>query len=152
MNFNLFEAIELEKNLIFLILLILVVAAGFTISAYFFIYSFQKTREMAILKTMGISQFKLYQIFLIKSFLLSSFAFLTGFGLAYLGGLALNHLQNFWPILDQKVYGIDKVLLFMSLSSSLKITFACYFVSMVASYIPAKRAWKLSIKEALSYE
>ena len=147
-----FYVIESDKQIIFLVLFILIFIAGFNVSSSLFIQVFKKTREISILKAMGASHFFIFRMFIKKSLIIggvgSCLGMLTGL-IVFQFLLLLERKINFIP---DSIYQIND-LVFSWQSSDILWVFICtMFVSFVAGIFPARRAYKICVREGLAHE
>ncbi|MCZ0933418.1 MAG: ABC transporter permease [Oligoflexia bacterium] len=73
-----FEIIESDKKIIFFVLLILIISAGFNVSSSLYIQVFKRTKEISILKAMGIKRTAIRNLFLLNGFILGAFGSALG--------------------------------------------------------------------------
>ena len=151
-NQNLFRAIELEKPVIFFVLLVIVVAAAFNISSTMFVSVIRRFRDISVLKAMGATHGTIMAIFSVQGLLIGVLGSFLGvlFGLAACGVFML--VQNTWGILPGEVYKIDKVYLELRFSDLAAILFAAWAISLIATLGPARKGAKLPPVEGLRYE
>ena len=144
--------IESDKKIIFLVLLILIVSAGFNVSSSLFIQVFKRTKEISILKAMGVRKGVIRNLFLLNGFILGFFGSVLGiiFGLLIFGLLVF--LQNQWSFIPAQSYQISEIAWSWSFFDLLQIFLVSLFVIVLSSVLPARRAYKMNVKRALSYE
>ena len=149
---NFFEIINTDKKIIFLVLLILILAAGFNISSSLFIQVFKKTKDISILKSMGGKQTFIRNLFLLNGLVIG----LVGIGLGLLMGSGVCYylifLQDKWNFIPEEIYQVNKIVLQWKIEDFLFVFISSLVVVLLSSLIPARRAYKLSVKKGLSYD
>ena len=157
-NAAFFNAVEVERNVMFLILTLIIVVAAFNIISGLIMLVKDKTRDIAILRTMGASRRGIMAVFLIDGCFVGVVGSLLGLALGlaislniesirqWLGSLAGRDLFSaeiyFLSQLPSKTYASD-VILVISLALGL---------SFLATLYPSWRASKTDPVEALRYE
>jgi lipoprotein-releasing system permease protein len=151
-NSNLFRAIDLEKPTIFLVLLVIVIAAAFNISSTMFVSVLKRFRDISILKSMGARNRLIVGIFASQGLLIGFIGSLLGlaFGLGACGIFVF--VQNHWGILPAEVYKLDRIYLELRFSDLAAILLAAWFISLMATLGPALRGAWLSPVEGLKFE
>ena len=146
-----FNIIDSDKKIIFLVLLILIIAAGFNVSSSLFIQVLSKTKDISVLKAMGAKNHFIITLFLLKGLVLGAFG--GGFGI--LGGMGLFHLglflQRKWNFIPESVYQLNSLVFQWKSWDLVFIFLSVLVVSLVAAFFPAVRACRLPIKKGLDY-
>lgn len=152
-NKNLFTAIEMEKTIIFFILLVLIIAAGFNISNQLFIDVLKRFREIGILKAMGAKPFLIAQLFLIQCLVISIIGTLIGFALGSFISYILFVSYNIWEVLvPADIYKLNKIILDFRWQDFAVIFIFSISTCLFGSLIPIKKALSLTPREGLGYE
>ena len=149
---ELFYAIESDKRVIFLVLFILIIVAGFQVSSSLFIQVFKKTRDISVLKAMGASHGFIFRMFLWKSLkegIIGSFLGIAGGLLIF---QALLWLQKKWNFIPSSIYQINNLVTPQASWDLLWIVLGTLLITLLAGVLPARRAYKMHVKEGLSYE
>ena len=146
-----FEVIESDKKIIFLVLLILIISAGFNVSSSLFIQVFKRTKEISLLKTMGAGKGVIRNLFLLNGFILGFFGSILGLMLGVLIFALLIFLQNQWFFIPAQSYQITELNWSWSFFDILQIFLVSLLVIVLSSILPARRAYKMNVKRALSY-
>jgi lipoprotein-releasing system permease protein len=149
LNKSLFLALELEKWVMFIILLGIVVVAGFSILCNLVMMVMEKTREVAILKSLGASGGGVLRIFVIQGSIIGTVGTTVGTVAGVLGCLFIEH---FGIGLDPDVYYISHLPVEMDPVLILIIAVASVVVSSVATLYPAALAFRLTPVEGLRLE
>ncbi len=149
-NRSLFSALKLEKLAMGVILLLIVLVAAFNIVSTLTMVVTDKTREIGILKAMGMPAASIRRIFLWQG---AAIGFVgTGLGvlLGLVGAWALTRFKLI--ALDPQVYFIDRLPIQIAVSDVLAITAASLGIAMLATLWPARQASRLFPVEAIRHE
>jgi len=155
---NFFRAVQIEKNVMFIILLLIVAVAAFNIVSTLVMAVTDKQPDIAILRTLGASPGGIMKIFMVQGALIGVIGTLIGVG----GGvvLALNidvvvpFLERLFNMqfLSREVYYISELPSDLQRSDVLVITLVSLGLSLVATLYPSWRASRVNPAEALRYE
>jgi lipoprotein-releasing system permease protein len=150
MNKSLFSALKLEKLAMFIILIMIVLVGAFNIISSLVMLVMEKTRDIAILRTMGTSSKSIMSIFIFQGL----FVGLVGTLLGLISGSFLCHLQARYQLikLSPDVYYITILPIRMEWFDVLLIALAAIAISFIATIYPSWQASKVSPVEALRYE
>ncbi|MEN6437728.1 MAG: lipoprotein-releasing ABC transporter permease subunit [Syntrophobacter sp.] len=150
MNSNFFQALKLEKVVMFVILTLIILVASFNIVSSLIMLVMEKGRDIAILKAMGATTASIRKIFVLEGFLIGT----TGTVLGLLGGFVLcGTLKRYKFIeLPPDVYHISTLPVKMEALDLITIAFAAIVISLVATLYPSRKAARLDPAEALRYE
>jgi lipoprotein-releasing system permease protein len=155
---NFFRAVQMEKTIMFIIMLLIVAVAAFNIVSTLVMLVTDKQVDIAILRTLGLTPRQVMAIFIIQGTIIG----LAGTALGVLGGtsLALN-LEALVGWLEQvlgtqflppDVYYISELPSDVHLGDVLRISIAAFFLSVIATIYPAWRAARTQPAAALHYE
>ncbi|MBA2409163.1 MAG: lipoprotein-releasing ABC transporter permease subunit [Gammaproteobacteria bacterium] len=155
---NFFRAVQMEKTIMFIIMLLIVAVAAFNIVSTLVMLVTDKRADIAILRTLGITPRQVMAIFIIQGTIIG----LVGTGLGVLGGtsLALN-LESLVGWLEQlldmqflapDVYYISELPSDVQFPDVLRISVAAFVLSVIATIYPAWRAARTQPAAALHYE
>ena len=158
MNKNILFALKTEKSVMFIILTLIVLVAAFGIASTLFMVVMEKTRDIAILKSMGATSRSIMRIFVFEGVIIG----VLGTAIGVLSGLLV--ALNLGPIvaLVQKVTGFElfsKDIYYLDHFPSLVITsdvvlisVTAVLISFAATLYPSWAASRMSPAEALRYE
>jgi len=151
---ELFAAVKMEKNMIWLLLCLIIAVAAFNILSSSVMVVSDKRAEVAILKTLGISGNTLNLIFIIQGAWSGIIGALIGTGLGLLLSTYINEVMSFLGLhlLANASGGTRLLPVLHEPSQILIIMFGAMFLSLLATLYPAYRAGKVSPVEALRYE
>ncbi len=150
LNRNLFSALKLEKNIMFLTITLIVIVAALNIIATLILMVMEKTRDIGILMAMGASPGNIRRIFFTQGAMIGVFGTVLGVAL----GLGWCWLANTFELIriPVDIYQIPYVpfrLRPIDLAAIIGVTLA---ISFVSTLFPARRAAKVDPVVALKYE
>ena len=155
---NFFRAVQIEKNVMFIILMLIVAVAAFNIVSTLVMAVTDKQADIAILRTLGASPGSIMQIFIVQGALIG----VIGMGIGVLGGvlLALNigtvvpAIEHLFGIqfLAKDVYYISELPSDLQWSDVTAIASVSLVLTLLATLYPSWRASRLNPAEALRYE
>ncbi len=150
MNKNLFSALKLEKIVMFIILTLIILVAAFNIVGTLIMVVIEKTRDIAILKSMGATRRSIMKIFLIEGTVIG----LVGTLLGLLGGYTLCTLLATYKFIElpSDVYYISTLPVQMNPLDVVLIALAAIVITLAASVYPAWQASRFDPAEAIRYE
>ena len=158
LNKTLFSALKVERNVMFIILSLIVVVAAFNIFSGLTILIKNKTKEIAILKTLGLSEKSIKKSFFLTGLSIGFLATITGILLGIIFSINIEKLRiilssvfNF-EIFPSDIYFLEKLPSEINLYSIIVIFFISLLISAIASYLPAMKISKMNTFRALRYE
>jgi len=158
LNKSFFSALKVERNVMFIILTLIVIVAAFNIISGLTILIKNKTKEIAILKTLGLSNKSIKKIFFLTGFSIGFFATISGIILGTIFSYNIEQLRIFLSsvfnleIFPADIYFLEKLPSEISFSSIAIIFILSLVVSAIASYLPAMSISKMKTFRALKYE
>ncbi|KPJ88717.1 MAG: hypothetical protein AMS18_13230 [Gemmatimonas sp. SG8_17] len=149
-NANLFSALELEKWAMGLVLLLIVVVAAFNIVSTLIMVVRDKTREIGILRAMGMPTRTIRRVFILQGAIIG----VVGTVLGTVSGLALARYVDQRQIIDidPTVYAIDHLPVRVDPVDLTLVIVASVAVAILATVYPARQAAALSPVDAIRYE
>ena len=158
LNKSLFSALKVERNVMFIILTLIVIVAAFNIISGLTILIKNKTKEIAILKTLGLSNRSIKKTFFLTGLTIGFFATFSGIILGVLFSLNIEKLRILLSsvfnleIFPSDIYFLDKLPSEINPDSIIIIFIISLLISAIASYLPAMKISKMSAFRALRYE
>jgi lipoprotein-releasing system permease protein len=150
-NQNFFAALKLEKLTMFIILTLIILVASFNIISTLIVMVVEKTKDIGILKAIGMSSRDINRIFMIQGLTIGFVGTFAG----TLGGVILCYLLKTYQFikLPQDVYYIDKLPVSLQVWPDLTLVVAAsMLITLVSTIYPALKAASLKPVEALRYE
>ena len=142
----------------FIILTLIVVVAAFNIISGLTILIKNKTKEIAILKSLGLSKKSIIKSFFYTGFLIGFLATVSGVILGVLFSIYIEEIRiivssvtNF-EIFPKDVYFLDKMPSKLTLKSIISISFFSIFITILASLLPSLAVARIQTIKALKYE
>jgi lipoprotein-releasing system permease protein len=150
LNKNLFSALKLEKNIMFLTITLIVIVAALNIIATLILMVMEKTRDIGILMAMGATPLNIRRIFFYQGALIG----VLGTGLGAVLGLAWCWLANTFQLIriPVDIYQISFVPFRLRPLDLLAIVGVTLAISFISTLFPARRASKVDPVVALKYE
>jgi lipoprotein-releasing system permease protein len=150
MNRSLFAALKLQKVTLFIILTLIILVAAFGIASTLFMMVMRKTRDIAILKSMGATRQSIMRIFVINGLVIGGLGTFTGLAL----GLGLCGLLKEYQFIElpREIYFISTLPVTMQATDLLAIIAAAMAISLLATLYPSWLAARQDPVEAIRYE
>jgi lipoprotein-releasing system permease protein len=149
-NATLFSALKLEKLAMGLIIFFIMVVAAFNIVATLTMVVTEKTREIGILKAMGLSAGAVGRVFLAQGAVIG----LTGVSIGLAAGLVVSSLVDRGRLIriDPSVYFIDHLPIKVEITDVLVVLAGSFVLAIAATLHPSRSASRLLPVEAIRYE
>jgi lipoprotein-releasing system permease protein len=150
MNRNLFNALQLEKLALFVVVTIIVLVAAFAIIGHLVLLVAEKRKEIGVLKAIGASAASITAVFFSVGMTIGVVGTVAGSAV----GLAIIWIQNTYKIikLAGDVYQIDYLPMKLAFGDFVLIVSATLLLSFLATIVPARRAGALAPVDVLRYE
>ncbi len=158
LNKSFFGALKLERNIMFIILTLIIIVAAFNIISGLTILIKNKTKEIAIFKTLGLSNKSIMKSFFLTGFTIGFLATITGIILGVIFSFYIEEIRFFisstfdLEIFPQDIYFLDKLPSEINPISIMIIFLFSILVTALASFFPAKAVSKMETIKALKYE
>ena len=157
-NATFFNALQVERNVMFLILTLIVLVAALNIVSGLIMLVKDKGSDIAILRTMGATQGAMMRVFLITGASIGVVGTLVGFLLGTIVCLNIDEIRHFlsWltntELFSPELYFLSKLPADMNLKETLAVLVMALGLSLLATLYPSWRAARLDPVEALRYE
>ncbi len=148
-NKPLLDAMKLEKNVYFIVLLLIIVMASFSIISTLIMIVLEKRRDIAVLKTMGASTASIGKIFRMQGSVIGGVGTVVGLLLGFGGCLAL---KRYGFPLDERIFQMSTVPVRMEFWNFALVGACAYLICYLATIYPARRASSVEPSEVLRYE
>ena len=158
LNKSLFSALKIERNVMFIILTLIIVVAAFNIISGLTILVKNKTKEIAILKSIGVNNASIRKIFFLIGLIIGFTATLTGIIIGVLFSLYVEEIRIFLSeifnisIFPEEIYFLSKMPSQINFFSIFIIGFTSIVITSLVSIYPAIKASRLDTIMALKYE
>jgi lipoprotein-releasing system permease protein len=145
-NKPLWEAIRMEKRVYFIVLLLLVVLASFSIISTLVMLVLEKRKDIAVLKTLGATDASIARIFRTQGAAIGAIGTLSGLLLGYVG---CKILQAYGFPLDERIFQMSQVPVKIDLVNFLVVGVSSFVICFLSTWYPSKRAASLHPSEIL---
>lgn len=149
---GLLEAIQIERWVIFFLVLILVVVAAFNVSTNLYLNLAKRLKEFSVLQTIGMSKRKIAEFMILNGLLLAFIGVVCGLLLSMLVMAGCNYLLTSGAFVPPEVYKLTSIKIELSTSRFLVVGASTFLLCFLASLAPALSVFKLSIVKGLRYE
>ena len=157
-NAAFFNAIDVERNVMFLILTLIILVAAFNIITGLIMLVKDKSRDVAVLRTMGATKAMIVRIFFIDGAFIGVVGTSIGVALGLLFCCNIENIRQFLQnisgreLFSSEIYFLSQLPAKVDSSEVLLVVGITLFLSFLATLYPAYRASKLDPAEALRYE
>ncbi|MBP6011971.1 MAG: lipoprotein-releasing ABC transporter permease subunit [Alphaproteobacteria bacterium] len=157
-NKTFFDALQVESTVMFFILSLIVVVAAFNIISGMIMMVKDKTRDIAILRTMGATSGTILRVFLISGSAIGIVGTVTGFLIGFLFCTYIEEIRQFlqWvsgmQLFPAELYFLSRMPAKMDIGEVIMVVISSLTISILATVYPAWRAAKLDPVDALRYE
>ena len=158
MNSSLFSALKVERNVMFIILSLIIIVAAFNIISGLTILVKNKTREIAILKSIGVLNKSITKIFFLVGVIIGSSATLFGIILGITFSIYIEKVRTFLStifnisLFPEEIYFLSKMPSEINFFSIFIISICSIIITIIVSIFPAIKASKLDPVKSLKYE
>ena len=157
-NKSFLSALKVERNVMFLILTLIIIVAAFNIISGLTILIKNKTKEIAILKALGLSKKSIIKSFFLTGFIIGSTATIAGVILGVTFSIYIEEIRQFLSsvfnlqIFPEDVYFLDEMPSEINARSILSISIFSIIITSLASIFPSFAVAKVEPIKALKYE
>ncbi|WP_253696833.1 ABC transporter permease [Bdellovibrio bacteriovorus] len=151
-NENLFEAVSVERPGIFFVVLIITLVAAFNVSSTLLVNVVRRYKDIAILKTVGLSRKDIIKIFAFQGLFMGGIGLFFGFILGFILCLLFNFAQSRLGLVAGEVYRLDSIDVNIRFVDSIAIVIATLLICFIATLAPARRGGRLNPVEGLRNE
>ena len=158
LNKSFFGALKVERNVMFIILTLIIIVAAFNIISGLTILVKNKTKEIAILRTLGISKKSIVRIFFLIGFSIGLFATITGVIIGILFSFYIEEIRILITsmfnisLFPEEIYFLSQMPSEINLGYISIVSFFSLLITFFATIFPSVAAAKLDPVQALKYE
>ena len=158
MNSSLFSALKVERNVMFIILSLIIIVAAFNIISGLTILVKNKTRDIAILKSIGVLNKSIIKIFFLVGVTIGTSATIFGVLLGVTFSLYIENFRQFISsvfnisLFPEEIYFLSTMPSEINPSSIFIISLCSILITIIVSIFPALKAAKLDPIKSLKYE
>ena len=158
MNSSLFSALKVERNVMFIILSLIIIVAAFNIISGLTILVKNKTKDIAILKSIGVLNKSIIKIFFLVGLIIGFSATLFGILLGVLFSLYIENIRIFISdifnisLFPEEIYFLSSMPSEINSTSIFLIAICSIIITILVSIFPAMKAAKLDPIKSLKYD
>ena len=158
LNKSLFSALKIERNVMFIILSLIILIAAFNIISGLTILVKNKTRDIAILKSIGVQNSSIIKIFFVVGFLIGSISTISGIIIGIIFSMNIESIRILISdifnvkLFPEEIYFLSKMPSEIDFFSIFLISIFSILITCLVSIYPAIKASKLDTIKSLKYE
>jgi lipoprotein-releasing system permease protein len=157
-NQTFFSALQVERNVMFMILTLIVLVAALNIISGLIMLVKDKASDIAILRTMGATSGAIMRIFFMTGAAIGTVGTIAGVALGVIVCLNIESIRQFFSwvsgtvLFDPELYFLSQLPADMNMSETISVVVMALSLSFMATIFPAWRASRLDPVQALRYE
>lgn len=157
-NSSLINAVRIEKNVMFLILVLIILIAGFNIVTSMVMLVRDKSKDIAILRTVGFSRKIILKIFIYTGVCIGGLGTLVGAVFGVVFSYNINYIKQLlekllgFNLFNPEIYFLLDLPFRLEMNSVIVIVLISLFISVISSIYPALKASKINPVDILRYE
>ena len=158
LNESLFSALKVERNVMFIILSLIIIVAAFNIISGLTILVKNKTRDIGILKSIGVTSKSIKKIFFLVGFIIGTGATIFGIVIGTLFSYYVENIREFISstfditLFPEEIYFLNSMPSEINPNSIILIAFCSIITTVIVSIYPAAKASSLDTVKTLKYE
>ncbi len=158
LNESLFSALIVERNVMFIILSLIIIVAAFNIISGLTILVKNKTRDIGILKSIGVTSKSIKKIFFLIGFIIGTTATIFGIIIGTLFSFYIENIREFISktfnitLFPEEIYFLNSMPSEINPNSIILIAFCSIITTIIVSIYPAAKASSLDTVKILKYE
>ena len=158
LNRSFFGALKVERNVMFIILTLIIIVAAFNIISGLTILVKNKTKEIAILRTLGVSKTSIAKIFFLTGFTIGFLATITGITIGVLFSYYIEEIRVLITsifnvrLFPEEIYFLSQMPSEINFGYIIVISLFSLLITFLATIFPSLSAAKLDPVKALKYE
>ena len=158
LNESLFSALKVERNVMFIILSLIIIVAAFNIISGLTILVKNKTRDIGILKSIGVSNKSIKKIFFLVGFIIGTSATIFGIFIGTLFSYYIENIREFIAntfditLFPEEIYFLNSLPSEINPNSIFLIAICSIIITSIVSIYPAAKAASLDTVKTLKYE
>lgn len=152
MNETLFKAVQIEKPVIFFIVLVILIAAAFNVSIQLYVFVVRKYPTLSLLKALGLTKNQVLALVSLQGFYVGVVGLLLGGVLGVLMSFGFTMLESQFSLIPGSVYKIDRIDLDLRFWDLVWVVLATTLICTLSAFAPAWRGARMSLVEGLKNE
>ena len=151
------NALEVEKNVMFVILSLIILVAAFNIISSMIMLVRDKQASISILKTIGMSDYSVLKVFMMVGSSIGLLGTITGLFIGVIFSKNINYIKGLLEkisgtnIFEAEIYFLSSLPAKINYSEVLVVAFFSFFITVIATIYPAWRASKLDPVKVLRH-